>query len=315
MSILKNKMAGSAGKRLKPDDFCDISETSENVELAVDIKKIFVILNGINKKLDDLPKITAEIKMINDTIVNIKSDLNKHECQINENKDVIDSVKCDVNVVTKSIKNLEERIEYFEQQKRNLNLTISNVPQISGKSDEFIVQKVLDVLEVNSNRNNSDFYNARRLINKTNINITPQLIFTCSNIAIKNAIIDKYISCKTSQTFLTLKKLGLSDLNENVYIGEHLTQKNNEIFYLARKARKYEPTFFLSVFSRNGRVHIKTRGNTKYTSLNTKEDLFELCSDNLRAKLLQQHNNMSPANQLEDKTTYTSNNPTHIEHN
>lgn len=297
-------MAKSAGKRAKFEN-CESSDESDIGELALSIKNINVLLSGINKKLEDLPKISTEIQQINNAIANLHSDFNKHESAIKENQRNINVAKEDLQAVQKTVASLEDKVEYYERQKRNLNIIISNIPAVSDqKFDVNVVKEVCKKFDVDSTNH---IYNIRRLRNKNNTNISPKLMFTCSNIDIKNKIMSKYIEMRTAKTNLTLLQLGLSEINEEVYISEHLTQFNNDIFYAARRAHKLDPEFFLSVFSRNGRICIKTKGNTRYTHINTRDDLYKLCSDDTRTKLLSlsshvlQDNNSIAANPNEQK--------------
>lgn len=91
------------------------------------------------------------------------------------------------------------------------------------------------------------------------------IIIMCANV--KNDIISRYISLRCLRTKLSLKDLYLSELNELVYINEYLTNETKQLFKLMRKARKLQPQFLPFVFTRNGRVAIKIKGDSKYKIL------------------------------------------------
>lgn len=84
---------------------------------------------------------------------------------------------------------------------------------------------------------------------------------------------------------MTLREVDLSEINTNIYINEFLSKDTNFLFSLTRKARTLQPQFFLSTFTRDGRVAIKIKDVDKYIFLENENDLFKLCDIDMQNKL------------------------------
>lgn len=281
-------MASSAGKRLRTDDLLvenDLSKMEPNItQILNDLKDAIF---KINTKLDDLPGITSELKLINENINNIKTDINNNKTLINKNCAQVDKIEGELCDVKLSVAQMESKIEFIEREKRQLNLIVSKLPFNEKINDIDTVVKMGELFKLNLQ--NKISY-VKRLPNKVKNGYSPLLI-SIKDLETKNKIISEYISLRSSKHDITMRDLGLSELNEPIYISEHITPRANQLFYMAREAHKSEPKFFLSSITRNGRVAVKISTDNKYIYINNENDLFSLCSEKTKNTIISKRQN------------------------
>lgn len=268
-------MAGSAGKRSRMDDETYLN--AESTSLILDELRETVL--EINRKLDELPRITSEIREIKLTINMIKDDVCVNRNNITENTK-------NIAQVDKKVISMQNQLDFLHNQARSMNVVFSNVPKTNKMSDENIVKNIGNVLGINLDDKILKVYR----IPNGNSNQPQPLVASFVNNSIKDGIISKYINIRSNQQEVTHKQVNISDLNKPIYISEHLTKKSNYLQMLVRRARRIEPNLFTSLFTRNGRVGIKKKGETQYTFLNSPDELFRLCMESTIIQL-QKHEN------------------------
>lgn len=259
---------------------------STNTEDVNNINSMIQALDKINQKLEDLPKIITEIEQMKKTTLCVENDIKKHDSAIISTYTNLKCVNKEMNNLQQAVRKTNTKFEYLERQKCNLNILISNIPVSNDKTDLEIIENVANVLGIDVKNQIS---NVKRIINKSNSKVSPKILCSCSNIEIKNSIMSNYAKLTIKKIYITLKQIGLSstEFNENIYISEQLTQYNNDIYYIARQARKIDPEYFLSVFTHNGLVCVKISANnaTKYIKINSIDKLYNICSESTREKL------------------------------
>lgn len=242
-------MAGTGGKRPRVEENeLDLEMETSIMTLLSELK---VSISQINTKLEDLPCIKTEIQAIYKNITEMKSEINENKTLININTVEVAKIKSNLCNVQHNVCEIQSKLDYLEREKRMLNLIVSNLPLDTKMNDQEIVFKIGNSLKLDLQ---TKILKLKRLPNKVENGYSPLLI-SCNNIDTKNEIISAYISLRSNtncnKNNITLRDLGISELNDPIYISDHLTIRSNQLFSYARRARKLEPNFFLSSITRN----------------------------------------------------------------
>ena len=154
-------------------------------------------------------------------IIDLKKSINELTATVNILVDKIDNLTSSVEIRDQKIFYLENKLNEIEQYSKKTNIIISSSTDFLNKSDN----------------KKSEFINFVK--NQLNIDIDPYDVVAIHELPNKNkdiykTIVKFHFHETKSKIFKNIKKLK----DTNIYINDHLTKYNSEIFYKARNLLK-----------------------------------------------------------------------------
>ena len=150
-------------------------------------------------------------------------------------KKSINELTATVNILVDNIDNLTSSVEIRDQKNFYLENKLNEIEQYSKKTN-IIISSSTDFLNKSDNKK-SEFINFVK--NQLNIDIDPYDVVAIHELPNKNkdiykTIVKFHFHETKSKIFKNIKKLK----DTNIYINDHLTKYNSEIFYKARNLLK-----------------------------------------------------------------------------
>lgn len=188
--------------------------------LADAVRMMAACMQDISKTLDLQAKTHAEL------LQESKNQTSKIETLITE----INNCKIENQSLRAENENLSRKVNDLEQYSLNFNLVIEGVPQQPGENVYDIVVKTANAVGAHISRENIE--NCHRLNKRVNSLKPPSIIAKFFSRQIKESILE----AKKGKQLLKAADIGFKS-NNNIYIQEHLTAVNRNLFWLARNAR------------------------------------------------------------------------------
>ena len=168
-------------------------------------------------------------------IYNIISYIMTQKQDIIDLKKSINELTATVNILVDKIDNLTSSVEIRDQQIFYLENKLNEIEQYSKKTN-IIISSSTDFLNKSDNKK-SEFINFVK--NQLNIDIDPYDVVAIHELPNKNkdiykTIVKFHFHETKSKIFKNITKLK----DTNIYINDHLTKYNSEIFYKARNLLK-----------------------------------------------------------------------------
>jgi hypothetical protein len=147
---------------------------------------------------------------------------------------------------------LNVKLNDLEQYSRNYNVEIQGVPELQGEDTYSIVASVANKLGCTVHPNQIEYCHRIRQ-NKNNVkksNMPPSIIAKFFSRRVKDAVME----AKKTKKDLVGHDIGFDNSNAKIYINDHLTTVNKNLFWLARNARSVG---FKFAWTKNGKVYLR----------------------------------------------------------
>ncbi|CAG5038146.1 unnamed protein product [Parnassius apollo] len=241
-----------------------IAESIRNsIDTVIDreLKKISATISNSFKELGDrLDTIDKSLSYTMERQDSIETRLTQVESQLRSNDDV-----------TSQINLLQDKIDAMEQQARLYNVEIANLPERRDENLLSIIEKIGCVIKHPVSK--SDIVSAHRV---------PHFDKKCSrpkNVIIKfttKIIRDNFITAARANKGLKSDQLAVPGTIHNVYVNEHLTAKNKQLFRLCRQqATKHNYKF---TWIRHGTVLVRQTETSPIFAVRSEQDLKKIKS-------------------------------------
>jgi hypothetical protein len=277
----------SLRKRKQPAD--------DNQEAMLDSieKKIDEKLNAWKSELDTSIATTIRKSMqsiIEREMEKISSSFNSAVTQLNDRLDTIehslsftsdrqDSLdtrltdmenKLKQNIdVSKQISDLQYKIDFMEQQARLYNIEISNLPERRDENLINILEKIGSTIKHTIPK--SDIVSIHRVPHFDNKNTRPKNIIVRFTTKI---IRNNFITAAKLAKNIKSDQLSISGTVQNIYINEHLTAKNKQLFRMCREAAvKHNHKY---VWIKNGTVLVRQTDSSAIFAVRSELDIKKI---------------------------------------
>ncbi|KAL4715887.1 hypothetical protein ACJJTC_014619 [Scirpophaga incertulas] len=274
-------------KRKTPEDD-QLQEISRIVERKID-EKFNALQNDLDLKMcsllessvrsiigNEVEKITLLIKNnfkeINDRLDTMEKSLSytmeRQDCLENRLVQVENKIKCNV-VTSDQLTVIQGRIEHMEQQSRLFNIEISNLPE---RRDE----NLLSMMETLGNVikhpvHTADLVSIHRVPHFDNKNTRPK------NVIVKFAtkiLRNNFLTAAKAYKELKSDHLSISGTVQKIYINEHLTPKNKQLFRMCRiEASKQN---FKYVWIKNGTILARKTDSSPIFAVRSEQDVKKI---------------------------------------
>lgn len=233
-------------------------------KLTATVDKCMQDITNINKSYTDLQESYSFLFKQHDETID----------KLNSAQKDIKSLNGEIKTLRNSIKNTDElspRINYLEQQYRAKNIEIYGIPE---NRSEDLQQTVLTLAnEIGLSINKEAILYAVRVHSKNNNkNLPKPIVVKLNSILIR----DQFLSAIKRKKGITSADLGFKDRATQVYINEHLTSANKQLFNAARTCCK--ESGFRYVWVRNGRIFVRKSEGSQVIIIKTVSDLRRIAN-------------------------------------
>lgn len=229
-----------------------LRQTMPNTDL--DIGKL---LTSLNAKIDNLHSDIKDVKSRQDSFqkcldfVSAKiDDFNKKISDMETQVKSIPRLESNLGKVSTSVDCLREEVDQMQQQARLVNIEVNGIPEISGENLKNTVNKILAALSIPQ-----DSYDSCQRVSHMNAtNKRPRsIIIKMRNQSMKQDVI---AACRRMKG-LKLNDIGISGVNEHIFINDHLTPKNKMLF---KKAKDHCKPLGSFCWTRDCRILVRHKG-------------------------------------------------------
>ncbi|KAL4721536.1 hypothetical protein ACJJTC_001072 [Scirpophaga incertulas] len=173
---------------------------------------------------------------------------------------------CDVS---DQISALQNKIDIMEQQARSYNIEIANLPERRNENLLSIVEKIGCVIK--HPVHTSDIVSVHRVPHFDNRNTRPKNIIARFTTKI---IRNNFLVAARATKGLKSDQLSVSGTVQNVYINEHLTVKNKQLFRMSRE--QAAKNNFKYVWIKHGTVLVRQTDSSAIFAVRNKQDVKKI---------------------------------------
>ncbi|XP_028161415.1 uncharacterized protein LOC114357106 [Ostrinia furnacalis] len=254
----------------------DCITAAVNSALEREMSKVSTLLTEINA---NVMKLTTDNISINKTLSETNNRLSEMEKYLNFSSDRQDSFESRLKVIeekntsTTGLENqiitLENQMSRLEQQARQCNIEIANLPERRGENLISILENLGDVIKQPIRA--CDIVAVHRVPHADSGNRFPKnVIAKFTNRTLRDNIISAYRSTKG----LDSSKLSMSGTPARIYINEHLTLNNKILFRQCREAAKKEG--FKYVWVKHGSILVRKSDTSPVSSIRSIADISKI---------------------------------------
>ena len=163
---------------------------------------------------------------------------------------------------------LNAKLNDLEQYSKNYNIEIQGVPELEGEDTYSIVATIANKLGCTVHPNQIE-YSHRIRQNKNSVkksNMPPAIIAKFFSRRVKDAVIEG----KKTKRDLVGHDIGFDNSNAKIYVNDHLTVFNKNLFWLARSARNVG---FKFAWTKNGKVYLRKEENSPVLKIAKPSDI------------------------------------------
>lgn len=212
-----------------------------------------------------------EFRRVDKCLATLEDNIIRCEQNFTKNQSAFGQLQNNVEELNRK---LEQHFERADFESRRKNLMISNVPENIPFNTYQLVNKIGDIIECSLDR--SDIICCKRLKNNRS-----RILIRFNSINKRNLFFEAYFKHLKKTTtrnvnHLTAKMLKISESNIKLYITEHLTKFNTNIFMKCRNFKR--DGRIAECFTKRGLVFIKKNRDTNPELINNIEDIQQFLS-------------------------------------
>lgn len=306
VGVSEQNVAQRSNKRKKPESeftqalnnqYSKLSQEFKNTlaewraELDARITTISDNVLNIKGEVASIILVTSEIKS---EISSIRSEQSQHTNRLSELEDKCNSLSNDLVDVQSNVqllsdeqtdiklrikRNEEEtkglindlmsKLDYLDQNARQCNLELCNLPERRHENLLSIVEKIGS--KINININTKDIVSIHRVPHAHQNNNKPKnIIVKLSSRILRDNILSAFRLCKG----LTSDQLDISGTSSRIYMHEHITLKRKQLF---RDCKSMATTHnYKFVWIRHGTILVREKEQSKAIAIRSHQDLSKI---------------------------------------
>lgn len=264
------------------DDLLNIVETKINEQFSSWKRSLDAVItesirNAVNVVLEaEISKLSANI---NQTLKDFGTRLDDFQESVdfaNNRQDIfekrlklVENNTATYSTAPSQIKTLEYKIDQLEQQARQFNIEIANLPENKGENLISLLGKIGTVIKHPINQ--TDIISVHRVPHVDKKNPRPRnVIVKLSSKILRNNIITSARATKR----ITSDMLMMAGTTRSIYINEHLSPKNKALFQQSREAAKKHN--FKYVWVKHGTVLVRQTDTSSIFAVRSEEDVDKI---------------------------------------
>lgn len=216
------------------------------------------VISFFEKKFDDLKQFNNEL------VKNLEESLKNNQVLL----DRVDQLENNEEFLKSEVDQLRSQVNDLEQSKLRNNIIIRNIEHQNNENIYDLTSRVLTV--VGKSEASNQISSCYRIKNRNASRDPGSIVVSFTNPFIKDTVLE----LKTSLRIIN-SDIGFEKNNSQIYIQEHLSYHNQELFYFARQLRKFGYRF---VWSKFGKIYVRKSTSTKTVWIRSKEQVDKLLS-------------------------------------
>lgn len=250
--------------------------TAVNSALTIELSKITSALADINTNMEKLYADNINIKKSLSEVGTRLSEVEKSLDFASERQDSLETRTSELegkasrtSAIPTEISNLQYKISVMEQQARQCNIEISNLPERKGENLINLVQCLSN--EIKSPVQPSDIVAIHRVPHADSKNAHPK------NIIVKltsRLLRDNFISAYRTTKGVDSARLSVSGSPHKIYVNEHLTLSNKQLFRQSREAANKQN--YKYVWIKHGITLARKSDTSPVIAIRTSEDIAKI---------------------------------------
>ncbi|XP_047032303.1 uncharacterized protein LOC124639116 [Helicoverpa zea] len=227
-------------------------------------------MDDLKKQIDELKVTKQKVTTFSQDISDLKTSMQFHaEEQVDIKKRINDICLEGSKQSSLLFDNLVSKIDFLEQQSRNCNIEICNVPEKRGENLLNIIEMVGSA--VNFPICQKDIVSIHRVQHATQQGNKPKsIVVKFTSRIFRDNLISAYRLTKT----LKAEKIGIAGSTATVYINEHLTLKNKQLFRKTREAAALHN--YKYVWIKNSTILVRKRDDTSAFAIRSEGDIRKI---------------------------------------
>uniref|UniRef100_A0A2A4IYM6 FP protein C-terminal domain-containing protein n=1 Tax=Heliothis virescens TaxID=7102 RepID=A0A2A4IYM6_HELVI len=252
------------------DEFNNLSTTSTQIQN--DLKELRSQFSDTKKDIATLYTKHEELSIV---VSELKSSVNFNSANITDNVKRVTEMESRINTcASETISLLECKIDRLEQHARQCNIEIGNLPEKRGENLVSILESIASIISIPLTQR--DIVAIHRVPHAHTQNSRPKNIIVKFN---SRLLRDNMLSAYRLSKGITSDRLGLAGTQCRIYMNEHLTLRNKELFRKTREAAKTH--VFKYVWVRNATVLVKETDDSPTYAIRSEDDI----SKNVKSKI------------------------------
>jgi Baculovirus FP protein len=237
------------------------------------------VTDGLGKGEPQLDSIYSAIRLILTSIKEVTNALHNqsesYDNLLKENQNQtkiieklvaeISDCKAENKTLKKENEDLFSKINNLEQYSKNYNLQITGVPQTDEENTYSIVERIALQLDCKINPDEIEFCHRLRK-NPRVPNKPPVIVVKFFSRQVKEAI----LAAKRKKKTLLAREIGYNGNQSQIFVNEHLTKVNNNLFWLARNTKNLG---FKFAWTRGGQVYLRQHDSSPIIKINKPSDI------------------------------------------
>lgn len=254
-------------KKCRTDDLILSSQLDFNVDQPGDSQNsitkddLLRIVNGI--KSDILQELNSKFDKLLESVTFCSNKITDFEIKLKETNDklkLLEGYKKENEDLKCKVADLDTKVHDLEQYSRLNNVIISNMPETTSEDVFEVVSEIGTKIGVNLDGRDIDM--THRLPNRNN-----------SGSNNSRNIVVKFTTRRVKEKFLTAYRQN-KNVIKNIYLNEHLSQRNNELFKTARDILR--PKNFKFIWTRNCKIFVRKDDTSRIKLISCEEDIHRL---------------------------------------
>ncbi|KAL0818862.1 hypothetical protein ABMA28_008181 [Loxostege sticticalis] len=239
-----------------------IAETVKT-SISAELTKISCMMNDMNVSLQ---KLSSENTVIRES-------LSEMQTRVNELKncvDVIEKKVSDACLVTDKVTALQTKLDMMEQQARECNIEISNLPERRNENLLSLVEQLGTVIKVPIPM--AQVTSVHRVPHATSNNNRPKnvIVKLASRILRDNVV----AASRLMKGRLTSNQLSIQGTVHNIYVNEHLTLRNKLLFRSVREEAKKNS--YKYVWVKHGVILVRKSDTSPIQAIRNEQEISKI---------------------------------------
>ncbi|XP_041986926.1 uncharacterized protein LOC121738757 [Aricia agestis] len=242
-------------------------------------QQLSIITSSLDNLNTNMQKITADNLSIRKTLSELNQRILDTEKSLQFSSDTeheldqrLKTVETKVSLVSTSqdrVIGMENKIQQMEQQARMCNVEVCNLQERRGEN----LLEIIEIMakEIKFHIQNSDVVSIHRVPHANNKNSKPK------NIIVKfttRVLRDNFIASYRSSGGLNSTQLSLSGTPQVIYVNEHLTLNNKQLFRQCREAAKKQD--YKYVWVKHGVILARKTDNSPVVAIRSLSDIHKI---------------------------------------
>lgn len=243
-------------------EFNNLSSTSSLIQN--DLKELRSQFSDTKK---DITALNIKHQELSHAVSEIKSSVNFNSANIIDNVKRVTEMESRISTcASETISLLENKIDRLEQHARQCNIEVGNLPEKRGENLVAIFESIASAINIPLTQR--DIVAIHRVPHAHTLNSRPK------NIIVKlstRLLRDNMLSAYRLSKGITSDGIGLTGTQCRVYMNEHLTLRNKELFRKTRDAAKSNK--FKYVWVRNATVLVKETDDSPTFAIRSEDEI------------------------------------------